>query len=110
MKVSNIELRLFGNLRRYAAGQAERSGVAIHLPGEGQETVGQILTRLDIDPAEVGNLFINGRLLPRSVYPITLGYPLAARAPLSGEAYLDTPVRPGDRLGIFPRNMSSVVV
>ena len=110
MNVSNIELRLFGHLRRYAAEQPARSGMAIHLPGDGQETVGQILARLGIEPAEVGNLFINGRLLPRSVYPITLGYPLAAGTPLSPEGYLDTPIRPGDRLGIFPRNMSSVVV
>jgi hypothetical protein len=110
MNVDTIELCLFGHLRRYVAEPPARSGVAIQLPIVGQETVGQILDDLGIEPTEVGNLFINGRLLPRSIYPITLGYPLAALAPLSPEGYLDSPIRPGDRLGIFPRNMSSVVV
>jgi hypothetical protein len=69
-----------------------------------------VLSRIGVDAEEVGNVFVNGRLLPRSVYPITLGYQLAADGPLDLESYLRAPVRSGDRLGIFPRKMSLVVV
>jgi sulfur carrier protein ThiS len=85
-------------------------GTPLHLPLENGSTLGQILERVGIDPDEVSNVFVNGCLLPRSVYPITLGYALAVDGPLSPEGYLNAPIRPGDRLGIFPRIMASVVV
>jgi hypothetical protein len=84
--------------------------VVVQLPAAEGCTVGQVLARMGIDLPEVGNIFLNGRLLPRSAYPIVLGYPLVTQVPLSSDAYLNTPVREGDRLGIFPRNMSAVVV
>lgn len=105
-----IEVRLFGDLRQYATGSAAEPGTVLHLPEDGSRTLGQVLAILGIEPAEVSNVFLNGRLLPRSLYPITLGYPLAAESPLTQEGYLNTPVRAGDRLGIFPRNMGAVVV
>ncbi len=105
-----IEVRLFGHLRRYVPGSTPVSDTVLYLPVDSARTVGQVFTQVGIEPTEVGNVFINGRLLPRSLYPITLGYPLAAEGPLTPEKYLDAPVRPGDRVGIFPRNMSAVVV
>jgi hypothetical protein len=104
-----IEVRLFGDLR-HRAGQGAASGTVVYLSAEAGGTVGQVFARVGIDLAEVGNVFLNGRLLPRAVYPMTLGYPLAAEQPLAGDDYLAVPVRSGDRVGIFPRNMSSVVV
>lgn len=104
-----IEVRLFGDLRRHA-GQGATSGTALYLPVAAGGTVGQVFAQVGIDLAEVGNVFLNGRLLPRAVYPMLLGYQLAAEQPLAGDDYLAVPVRPGDRVGIFPRNMSSVVV
>ncbi len=73
-------------------------------------TLGEVLEQVGVDLDEVSNVFVNGRLLPRSVYPITLGYQLAAEGPLSPEAYLRAAVQPGDRVGILPRKMASVVV
>lgn len=105
-----IEVHLFGSLRQYATNPAPTSGTVVNLPVRERETLGQVLAQMGIDLTEVSNVFLNGRLLPRSVYPITLGYPLAANNPLSPEGYLSTPVRAGDRLGIFPRNMGLVVV
>lgn len=105
-----IEVRLFGELRRYASQSRSGPETVIHLPANGSETVGQIFAQLGIDPAEVGNLFLNGRLLPRSTYPVLLGYPLAADRPLSPNDYLKTSVHADDRVGIFPRNMAAVVV
>jgi hypothetical protein len=105
-----IEVRLFGDLRRYAGNAAAASGTVLHLAAGEGETVGHVLAELGIKLEEVSNVFLNGRLLPRSTYPITLGYPLAAQAPLSPERYLSVPVHSGDRLGIFPHNMGVVVV
>lgn len=104
-----IEVRLFGDLWRYAEGLTY-AGAAVYLPAEQDSTVGEVLGQVGINPDEVSNVFVNGRLLPRSTYPITLGYPLAAPVPLSPEGCWNTPVRSGDRLGIFSRRMGSVVV
>jgi molybdopterin converting factor small subunit len=105
-----IEVRLFGNLRRYAAGSTVDHETLVHLPVDDGETVGRVLAQMGIELTEIGNMFLNGRLLPRSRYPILLGYPLTAESPLSPDGYLDTAVKAGDRLGIFPRNMGCVVV
>ncbi len=105
-----LEVRLYGNLRRYATDPTPTRDTVVRLPTSGGETVGSVLAQIGIAADEVGNIFVNGRLLPRSGYPILLGYPLAAERPLSSERYLDTAVGKDDRLGIFPRNMSSVVV
>jgi hypothetical protein len=105
-----IEVRLFGGLQQYSPDPKSVPGTPLHLPLGDGSTLGQVLDRVGIDLEQVSNVFLNGRLLPRSVYPITLGYPLAADGPLSPEGYLSVSIKPGDRLGIFPRNMGSVVV
>ena len=104
-----IEVRLFGEFRQYYAGN-QPSGTAIYLPANAGETVGQVLAHFGIAPEAVGNVFLNGRLMPRSVYPITLGYQLTSHVPLAPDAFLSTGVRSGDRLGLFPRTISAVVV
>ena len=104
-----IEVRLFGEFRQYNASN-QPSGTAIYLPAATGETVGQMLAHFGIAPEAVGNVFLNGRLMPRSAYPITLGYPLTSHVPLAPDAFWNTCVRSGDRLGLFPRTMSAVVV
>ena len=86
------------------------SGVVMYLPSLEGETMGQVFDQLGIDITCVGNVFLNGRLVPRSIYAITLGYQLVAERPLVGDEFLAVPVHAGDRVGIFPRNMSAVVV
>jgi hypothetical protein len=103
-----IEVRLFGDLRHYADQPGAPSGVVLEV--EDAHTVGQVLAGIGIPLEEVGNLFLNGELLPRSVYPITLGYPLAASAPLPADGLLGAALEPGDRLGIFPKKMALVIV
>jgi len=106
-----IEVRLFGDLRHYAGESDAMSGVVMHIPGGGNgDTVGTVLTQLGIDPAQVGHVFVNGRLLPRSSQPIHWGYPLLAQAPLTLEDSLQHPVAEGDRLGLFASKMALVVV
>ena len=67
-------------------------------------------SRFGIAPESVGNVFLNGRLMPRSAYPIALGYQLTSQVPLAPDVLRNTCVRSGDRLGLFPRAMSAVVV
>jgi hypothetical protein len=67
-----IEVRLFGDLWRYAEGLTS-AGSALYLPAGPSSTVGQVLAQVGIDPDSVSNVFVNGCLLPRSTYPITLG-------------------------------------
>jgi hypothetical protein len=105
-----IEVRLFGDLRRYAGDPAAPSGVAVHVVAGEARTVGEALAVLGIAPAEVGHLFLNGRLVLRSMQALHLGYALAASAPLSPEASLDVPLQAGDRLGVFSRKMGLLVV
>ena len=104
-----IEVRLFGDLRRHAPDPAP-SGVVVQVPAGEASTVGQVLALLGIDPAEVGNLFLNGQLVPRSAQAIHLGYPLAGSTPLSPEAAMEVAVEEGDRLGLFAHKMSMLVV
>jgi hypothetical protein len=105
-----IEIHLFGRLRQYATDSLPDPGTVVHVADGDAESVGEVLAWLGIDPKEVGNLFLNGRLLPRSAYPVLLGYPLAAERLLTPQEYLAAPVQAGDRVGIFPRNMGVVVV
>jgi hypothetical protein len=105
-----IEIRLFGDLRRYAKDARPASDTILYLSAAETATVGQVLARIGIDPGEVSHVFLNGRLLPRALYPITLGYPLAAARPLTPEGHWSMPVQEGDRVGIFPANMGAVVV
>ena len=105
-----IEIHLFGDLQRYATDPLPLPGTVLHIQENQAQTVGQILTQVGIAPEEVSHVFLNGRLLPRSAYPMTLGYPLAADKALTLEGCLAAPVQSGDRVGIFPRKMGVVVV
>jgi hypothetical protein len=105
-----IEVRLFGSLKRHARGAKPAADTILYLPAGETATIGQVLACIGIDRAEVSHVFLNGRLLPRSVYPITLGYPLVADRPLTSEGHWAVPVQAGDRVGIFPNNMGVVVV
>jgi hypothetical protein len=105
-----IEVHLFGHLRHGAVSMGTEYGAAQHLRAYGGDNVGTVLAQLEVPPESVGNIFVNGRLLPRSAYPITLGYLSVGDKPLTLEECLLVPVESGDRVGIFPRIMSSVVV
>ena len=110
-----IEVRLFGDLRHYAGQAAAPSGVVVELFSGEVATVGQVLALLGIHATEVGNLFLNGRLLPlsteaRATQAVHLGYQLEHATPLPPEVALETPIKDGDRLGVFARKMGLLVV
>jgi len=85
-----IEVRLYGSLRRFAENPAVTAESIAWVPAEPGDTVADVLRRLGIDAEqEVGQVFVNGR------------YFYEAR---------ERPVRDGDRLGVFPRNMAMLYV
>jgi hypothetical protein len=106
-----IELYLYGDLRRYVQGKTTGDQSAVQLSVGDGDTVGSVLREVGIDPSEVGQIFLNGKLLDtRCSMAPWLGYQSAMDRVSIGGSYLDAPVRSGDRLGVFPRKMALLVV
>ena len=79
-----IEIYLYGKLRRFADRQDPTSDSVLHISVKGRETIGDIVERIGIPREELGrNIFLNGTL-----------------------SALSREVRDGDRLGLFPWDMS----
>ena len=79
-----IEVHLYGKLRRFAPEDDPRGESVVLLPHRVGDTVLTLVERLGIPLAQLGdNLFVSGRY-----------------------AVLETPVEDGDRIGLFPNDMS----
>ncbi len=106
-----IEIHLYGQLRRYADQSRPDRPSRRHLPAPRELSLAQALGQAGIAPEEVGQVFLNGKLLnTRFSMAPWLGYPTEReRLPASGD-YLETRVRGGDRLGLFPPDMAILVV
>ncbi|MGO0122339.1 MoaD/ThiS family protein [Desulfothermobacter acidiphilus] len=72
-----VEARLFGGLERWVPGTRFGMGLMVDLPEGGK--VADLLERLGIPPSQVFSVLLNGR-----------------------HAALDTPLRPGDEVALFP--------
>ena len=92
----SVEIRLFGPLC-HRAGEGIRSGTAVYLSAVEAATVGQVLDHLGIDLSEVGNLFLNGRLLYGG-NPTTKNDVYEGDTPANGDIKVDFPkgVKTGD--------------
>ncbi|HID87035.1 MAG TPA: hypothetical protein EYP55_06595 [Anaerolineae bacterium] len=102
-----IELWLYGDLRRHAV----EGSVPLKLPLAEGATIGEVLRRLDLAPEEISHIFLNGKLLfSRSSMATWLGYVEEKERMAQGFNPIEVTLRPGDRLGIFPRNMGMLVV
>ncbi len=80
---SRVEVHLYGVLRKYAVQQEVSRESVVRLDVRPGNTVGDALRRLSIADGEVSNVFRNGRLAAR-----------------------EDALKPGDRLGVFPPNIS----
>jgi hypothetical protein len=100
-----IEVHLYGKLRSYAPEPGAARESVVRLEPEREETVRTALERAGVAPDEVFHIFLNGSILrtENSMAP-WLAYQTA-----EGNG-LDTPVRDGDRLGLFARDMALLVV
>ena len=79
-----IEVHLYGKLRRFADKQDPTSDSVLHAPVEEGDTIEDVVKRIGIPREELGrNIFLNGTL-----------------------SALSREVKDGDRLGLFPWDMS----
>jgi hypothetical protein len=100
-----IEIHVYGQLRQYASSSSGSGESVLELERRSGETVRSVLERVGIDQEEVCHVFLNGSILAtqNSMAP-WLEYQKA-----EGKG-LETPVRDGDRLGLFARDMALLVV
>jgi len=79
-----IEIHLYGRLRRFADKQEANTDSVLRMPAQAGETIGDLVDRIGIPREEIGrNIFLNGKL-----------------------SALTRPVDSGDRLGLFPTDMT----
>ncbi len=106
-----VEIRLYGKLRRFGPDPRGDRETVIPLELKPGETVGGALARLGIPLEEVAHIFLNGRLLTtcNSMAPWLRSQRVREDVPTC-EPSLDHPLRDGDRLGIFGRDMAMLVV
>jgi hypothetical protein len=101
-----VDVHLYGKLRRYAVDSRPDRESVVWLEPQVGETVGTVLEKLGISPGEVFHVFLNGALLStHNAMAPWLDYQRVSE----GHG-LDTPVRAGDRLGLFARDMALLVV
>lgn len=106
-----ISIHLYGDLRRFGDQHRASKDTIVVLPATEGMTISHLLHAMGIPPQDVAQIFLNRQLLkPGSSMAPWLGYQTAERRmPVSGLP-LDTPIRAGDRLALFPRTMAMLVV
>jgi hypothetical protein len=104
-----VEIRIFGKLRRYISEPDATLGNKMKIEPRPKETMDELLARINIPVEEVHTIFLNFRLLAsRSKMAYRMGYQQVGKDPL--EWNLDVAVNAGDRVGLFGRDMSALVV
>ena len=101
-----VEIRLYGKLRRYAKDSPASS---IRVSPEPNETLDILFKRLGIPLEEIYTIFFNSKLLAaRSGMARWMGYRQVRADPFDWN--LNVAVKPSDRIGLFGRDMSALVV
>ncbi len=100
-----VEVHFYGKLRKYSGQPRMDRESVVRTEVQPGETLGKLLERLGVPLDEVFQVFLNGKLLMtgNSMAP-WLCYECA-----EGEGW-DTPLKDGDRLGLFGRDMPMLVV
>lgn len=103
----HVDIHLYGKLRRFGP-PTEQDHVLHVAPGE-NETLASLLERIEIPTAEIYSIFLNSKLLAaRSGMARWIGYQQVRRDPFDWN--LDLPIQPGDRIGLFGRDMAALVI
>ena len=104
-----IEIRVFGKLRKFVKDIQAGSDNVIRLPLEPDETLDMLLARLEIPVDEIYSIFYNSRLLAaRSGMASMVGYQQVRGNPYDWD--LRVILNPSDRIGLFGRDMATLVV
>ena len=99
-----VEVHLYGSLRRHARDSRPDRESVVRVVSEEGETVAALLTRVGIAPDELYHVFLNGTVLSTENTMVNW---LAYRRHDLG---LEAPALPGDRIGVFGRDMPLLVV
>ena len=103
------EIHLYGRLRRYAQYTQPDCGSVIRVSPGADETLQMLLARLEIPVAEIYSIFLNSKLLAtRSAMASWIGYRQVRTDPFDWN--LNVALQPADRIGLFGRDMSALVV
>ncbi len=103
------EIHLYGKLRRYAQDDPSERGHVIRVAPESGETLDTLLARLEIPVDEIYSIFFNSKLLAaRTGMALWLGHQQVRADPFDWN--LNVAVLPADRIGLFGRDMSALVV
>lgn len=104
-----IEIHLYGKLRKQSTVSEIRESGILHLKPHSGEKLASLLVRAGVSVDDVHSIFLNARLFAaRSNMVRWLGYRQASRNLLDWN--LDVPLNPGDRVGLFGRDMAALVV
>ena len=104
-----IDIHVYGKLRRFAADKNPDDNSIIWVEAVKGETIGELLKRIGIDEEEIYTIFLNSSLLiTRTKMGPYLGYQQAEKQVHVWD--LSTPVKDGDRVGLFGRDMATLVV
>ncbi len=104
-----VEIRIYGKLRQYLKEPETTQSGILKLSVEPEETVAALLARIGIPLDAIYTIFLNSKLLAsRSLMAYRMGYQQVRENPLDWE--LDIVVKAGDRIGLFGRDMSALVV
>ena len=103
------EIHLYGKLRRYAPSYQSGCGSVIRVSPEPDETLESLLASLEIPVDEIYSIFFNSKLLAaRTGMALWLGHQQVRTDPFDWN--LNVPVQLADRIGLFGRDMSALVV
>lgn len=105
-----ISIYLYGKLRRHAPDPRPSGNSVIEVEAIEDETLQMLLDRVGIDAEDLYTIFINHKLLTsRTKYARFLGYQ-QVRDDTCQSWDLNVVIEDGDRLGLFGRDMSGLVV
>jgi hypothetical protein len=104
-----VEIHLFGKLRRYAQNTDAGDDYVIKVSPRADETIESLLDRVEISIEDIYSIFFNRKLLAaRSGMARWIGHRQVRTNPFDWD--LNVPVKSGDRIGLFGRDMAALVV
>jgi hypothetical protein len=104
-----VEIHLYGNLRRYVPDTPANRGAVLNVKFEPDETLESLLKRVGISVDELYHIFLNGNLLStHNAMALWVGYQQERPNVLNWD--LNLPIKSGDRIGLFGRDMAALVV
>lgn len=102
-----VDVHLYGKLRRF--GRLPAPPHILQVEPVDDETMASLLERLEIPVDEIHSIFLNSKLLAaRSGMARWIGYQQVRADPFDWN--LNVPVKTGDRIGLFGRDMAALVI